>query len=29
VCFELSRSSHRAPEVVALCQRTWAEINGN
>lgn len=23
VCFELSRSSHRAPEVVELCGRTW------
>ena len=24
VCFELSRSSHRAPELVELCSRTWA-----
>lgn len=24
VCFELSRSSHEAPRVVALCRDTWA-----
>lgn len=24
VCFELSRSSHRAPELVELCCRAWA-----
>lgn len=28
VCFELSRSSHRGPEVVALCRKLWAEVTG-
>lgn len=28
VCFELSRSSHRAPETVSLCRNLWARLSG-
>lgn len=27
VCFELSRESHRAPQMLALCQATWAALS--
>lgn len=28
VCFELSRSSHRAPEAVAVCRYLWERLGG-